>query len=83
MFLERHDTLKNLVNSGQTNLYAGISLLPESLSGTPEAMYEATPTLMERCAVYPNFVLSFGCDILPSTKWKNICAFFAAAAEQK
>ena len=52
-------------------------------SGTPEAMYEATRTLIERCAAYPNFILSSGCDIPPSAKWENIRAFFAAAAEQK
>ena len=49
--------------------------------GTPEAVREATFGLMEKCAKYPNFVLSSGCDIPPMTPWKNIDAFFAASNE--
>jgi len=51
-------------------------------SGTPEDMFKDVRNLMERCAGYPNFVLSSGCDIPPSAKWENIRAFFTAA-EQK
>ena len=49
--------------------------------GTPEGVREATRSLLERCAKYPNFVLSSGCDIPPMTPWENIRAFFAASDE--
>ena len=49
--------------------------------GTPESVREATLFLLERCAKYPNFVLSSGCDIPPMTPWENIRAFFAASDE--
>ena len=49
--------------------------------GTPEKVREETLALLEKCAKYPNFVLSSGCDIPPMTPWKNIDAFFAASNE--
>lgn len=49
--------------------------------GTPESVKQATLSLLEKCAKYPNFVLSSGCDIPPMTPWENIHAFFAAAKE--
>lgn len=49
--------------------------------GTPESVTEATLSLLEQCAKYPNFVLSSGCDIPPLTPWENIDAFFAASKE--
>ena len=49
--------------------------------GTPEKVREATLALLERCAKYPNFQLSSGCDIPPMTPWENIKAFFAAWEE--
>ena len=49
--------------------------------GTPDGVKEATRSLLERCAKYPNFVLSSGCDIPPMTPWENIRAFFAASDE--
>jgi uroporphyrinogen decarboxylase len=49
--------------------------------GTPESVRKATTSLLERCAKYPNFVLSSGCDIPPMTPWENIRAFFAASDE--
>jgi len=49
--------------------------------GTPESVRSATLALMEECAVYPNFVLSSGCDIPPMTPWENIDAFFKASNE--
>lgn len=49
--------------------------------GTPESVKRATLSLLEKCAKYPNFVLSSGCDIPPMTPWENIDAFFAAAKE--
>lgn len=47
--------------------------------GTPESVRVATLSLLEKCAPYPNFVLSSGCDIPPMTPWENIHAFFKAA----
>ncbi|MBR6739346.1 MAG: methyltransferase, partial [Oscillospiraceae bacterium] len=47
--------------------------------GTPESVRAATLSLLEKCAPYPNFVLSSGCDIPPMTPWENIHAFFKAA----
>ena len=49
--------------------------------GTPEKVREETLGLLERCARYPNFVISSGCDIPPMTPWENIDAFFAASKE--
>ena len=48
---------------------------------TPEKVREATLSLLGRCAKYPNFQLSSGCDIPPMTPWENIKAFFAAWEE--
>ena len=47
-------------------------------NGTPESVYAATTEVMEKCAKYPNFVPSSGCDIPPMTDWENIRAFFRA-----
>lgn len=47
-------------------------------NGTPESMTEATIDLMRKCAAYPNFVLSSGCDIPAHSGWENIHAFFDA-----
>ena len=49
--------------------------------GNPEVVREVTLALLEKCAKYPNFVLSSGCDIPPMTPWENIEAFFAASDE--
>ncbi len=49
--------------------------------GTPESVREATTALLEKCSMYPNFVLSSGCDMPPKTPWENINAFFAAARD--
>lgn len=51
------------------------------LMGTPETVREATLALLERCAKYPNYILSSGCDMPPLTPWQNIDAFFAAWKE--
>lgn len=45
---------------------------------TPDEMYRATTTLLEKMSGYPNFVLSSGCDTPPHTPLKNIDAFFKA-----
>ena len=49
--------------------------------GTPEMVREETMALLDRCAKYPNFVLSSGCDIPPMTPWENMDAFFAASKD--
>ncbi len=50
-------------------------------NGTPESVREATLDLMEKCASYPNYVPSSGCDIPPLAPWENIQAFFDALDE--
>ena len=50
-------------------------------NGTPESVREATLDLLNKCAEYPNFILSSGCDIPPMSPLANIDAFFAAAKE--
>ena len=49
--------------------------------GTPERVREETLALLGRCAKYPNFVLSSGCDMPPLTPWENIDAFFEAVKQ--
>ncbi len=49
--------------------------------GTPESVCKATTELLKKCTLYPNFVLSSGCDMPPKTPWENINAFFAAAED--
>lgn len=58
---------------------------PASLfaNGTPDMMRAETLSLLDRCAKYPNFLLSSGCDIPASVSWDNINAFFDALAEWK
>lgn len=49
--------------------------------GTPDTVRAETKALVTRCAEYPNFVLSSGCDIPPMTPWENIDAFFNGSNE--
>ena len=49
--------------------------------GTPERVREETLALLGRCAKYPNFVLSSGCDMPPLTPWENIDSFFEAVKQ--
>ena len=50
--------------------------------GTPESIYKATIDLMtECCNEYPNFGISSGCDIPPSSPWANIDSFFKAVKD--
>lgn len=53
----------------------------ELRNGTVESVRSATLSVMEKCCLFPNFVISTGCDIPPMSKWENIDAFFAAANE--
>jgi len=50
-------------------------------SGTTEKVREKTMELLEKTAVYKNFVLSSGCDVPPGTPIENIQAFFDALDE--
>lgn len=59
-----------------------ISPVTEFLNGTPDSMRAAVLSLRQKCASFPNFVLSSGCDIPPAAKWENVDAFFAAAKEE-
>lgn len=49
--------------------------------GTVESMKEETKRIMSECCSYPNFVISSGCDIPPTSNWDNINAFFEAVDE--
>ena len=51
------------------------------LQATPEEMYQATTSLLQRTSKYPNFVLSSGCDVPPHTPQENIAAFYQALAD--
>lgn len=47
----------------------------------PETVKQNVKALMETCSIYPNFVLSTGCDVAPIAKWDNIHAFYEALDE--
>ena len=49
--------------------------------GTPESIYAATTEILRACSIYPNFVISSGCDIPPMSPWENIDSFFKAAKD--
>ncbi len=49
--------------------------------GTADEVKKETQNLLQSCAKYPNFIVSSGCDIPPSTPWKNIDAFFETVDE--
>jgi len=50
-------------------------------SGTPDSITAATRELLAQCSIFPNYIVSSGCDIPPLSPWSNIDAFFAAVAE--
>lgn len=50
-------------------------------NGTPETIRKETRELLERCSVYPNFIISSGCDIPPMTPFENMDAFFDTVRE--
>ncbi len=53
----------------------------ELRNGTPESVYHKTTELLRECSVFPNFVISTGCDVPPMAKWENIDAFFRAVSD--
>lgn len=50
-------------------------------NGTPQGIYAATKELLTQCSVYPNYVISSGCDIPPLAPWENIDSFFKAVKD--
>lgn len=48
---------------------------------SPETVYAQTRALLAQTEVYPNFVLSSGCDIPPATPLENIEMFYRALAD--
>jgi uroporphyrinogen decarboxylase len=52
-------------------------------SGNPAGVEAAVKCLLDGMAKYPNFVISSGCDIPPSTPLENIDAFFRAVEHHK
>ena len=48
--------------------------------GTPGSVKAATRAVIEACGVWPNFLVSSGCDIPPASPWENIDAFFDAVS---
>jgi len=50
-------------------------------NGTPASIREATLRILEKCSRHPNFIISSGCDIPPSSPLENIDAFFSAVEE--
>lgn len=73
------DMAQVLANAPADALCMGnIDPASQFVQGTPESIARATAELMEKCAAYPNFLLSSGCDIPAHAKWENIRAFFGA-----
>jgi len=50
-------------------------------NGTPESVRQATLAVLKNCSLYPNFILSSGCDIPPASPLENIDAFFETARD--
>ena len=44
--------------------------------GTPDEVREKTMELLQRTAIYRNFIISSGCDIPPHTPVENLDAFY-------
>lgn len=65
----------------QTVTMGNVDPVGEFFHGTPDSIRAATLRVMEACHVYPNFVISSGCDIPPMSKWENIDAFFETVKE--
>jgi uroporphyrinogen decarboxylase len=53
----------------------------ELKNGTPESVRAATLQIMQNCTMFPNFVISSGCDIPADSPWSNIDMLFTAANE--
>jgi len=70
----------NIVKNFSTDYLVMGNIDPASqfCNGTTNSILDETTKLLEQCHVYPNFVVSSGCDIPPMSKWENIDAFFEA-----
>jgi uroporphyrinogen decarboxylase len=78
-FGNRCDILKALAQiPGDTLVGGNLDPVGVLKAGSPEEVAQATLRLLEQTAVYPNFVLSSGCDVAPNTPVENIRALFAA-----
>ncbi len=76
--------MKELLTKIPKDIVAMGNLAPaeQFRNGTPDSVKAETTRIMEECAAgHPNFVISSGCDIPPSSKWENIDAFFEAAKD--
>lgn len=77
--IDMEDALKALPEDRM--VFGNIDPAGTICNGTPEQIREETLALMARCSKYPNFVISSGCDIPPSTPLENLDAFFQAAED--
>lgn len=48
---------------------------------SPEDVYTAAANLLEATSVYPNFIISSGCDVPPGVPKENIEAFYKAVSD--
>lgn len=46
------------------------------LNGNSDSIVKATATLLEKLSIYPNWLISSGCDIPPMTPLENLDTFF-------
>ncbi len=77
--VEMKDMLKKIPET--TVAMGNVDPAGQIKSGTPESVKAETLRIMSECCSYPNFVISSGCDIPPSSPWENINAFFEAVDE--
>jgi uroporphyrinogen decarboxylase len=76
--------MKNMLDCmpADVPVMGNVSPSAQFLNGTPESIRGETLRIMnECCREHPNFLISSGCDIPPTSPWENIDAFFAAVAE--
>ncbi|MDD4120480.1 MAG: uroporphyrinogen decarboxylase family protein [Clostridia bacterium] len=50
-------------------------------NSTKDKIYSSSIDLLTRCSVYPNFIISSGCDIPFDSDWDNIDAYFEAVKD--
>lgn len=50
-------------------------------TGTAESLYAEVERIFNECSVYPNFMISTGCDVPADAKWENIDAYFKKVNE--
>ena len=77
--LDMEYMVKNM--PADTVIMGNVSPAAQFAGGTPDSMAQAVTELLEKYSRYPNFLLSSGCDIPPSSPWENIDAFFKASKD--